>query len=220
MELKTKILKWSAGLPVAMLNDKTASKIGVHPQDLISIKTLSRHPKEISTVIDVIKKLVKKDEIAVSSELKEMLGLRIGEKVEVNLATSPKSMDFIKKKMSNKELSADELEAIIKDVVNNSLSDAEIALFISSIYRNGMKKAEVIHLIKAIRDSGSQLRLKSKIVADKHSIGGVPGNRTTPIVVSICSSAGLTMPKSSSRAITSAAGTADRESRQYRVNKY
>ena len=42
MELKTKILKWSAGLPVAMLNDKTASKIGVHPQDLISIKTLSR----------------------------------------------------------------------------------------------------------------------------------------------------------------------------------
>jgi len=51
--------------------------------------------------------------------------------------------------------------------------------------------------------------LKQKFVVDKHSIGGIPGNRTTPIVVAICASAGLTMPKSSSRAITSAAGTAD-----------
>jgi AMP phosphorylase len=209
MELKIKLLKWSAGLPVAMLNKKTAEKIGVHPRDLISIRTLSKHPKEISTVIDVIKGLVGKDEVAVSSELKELLGLRIGEKVEVNLAIPPKSMNYIKKKVDNKELSEEQISEIIRDVVNNSLSDAEIALFISSVYKHGMTMKETIFLIKAIRDSGSQMKLRNKLIADKHSIGGIPGNRTTPIVVSICAAAGLTIPKNSSRAITSAAGTAD-----------
>ena len=68
-------------------------------QDMLNIKTLSKHPREISAVIDVIKKqLVKKDEVAVSSELKKRLGLKIGEKVEVNMLIPPNSMNFIKKK--------------------------------------------------------------------------------------------------------------------------
>jgi thymidine phosphorylase len=46
-------------------------------------------------------------------------------------------------------------------------------------------------------------------IVDKHSVGGLPGNRTTPIVVAIVASCGLVMPKTSSRAITSPAGTAD-----------
>jgi thymidine phosphorylase len=56
--------------------------------------------------------------------------------------------------------------------------------------------------------SGKQIKLRGKVV-DKHSIGGVAGNRTTPIVVAICAAAGLTMPKTSSRAITTAAATVD-----------
>jgi thymidine phosphorylase len=44
---------------------------------------------------------------------------------------------------------------------------------------------------------------------DKHCIGGLAGNRTTPIVVAIVTALGLIMPKTSSRAITSPAGTAD-----------
>ena len=124
MELKIKLLKWSAGLPVAMLNKKTAEKIGVHSRDRISIKTLSKHPKEISTDIDIIKKFVKRDEIAVSSELKKHLNLNIGQKVEVNLSNPPESINFIKKKMNNKSLSEKEINTIIKDVVNNSLSES------------------------------------------------------------------------------------------------
>jgi thymidine phosphorylase len=46
-------------------------------------------------------------------------------------------------------------------------------------------------------------------IADKHCVGGLPGNRTTPIVVAIVAAAGLTIPKTSSRSITSPAGTAD-----------
>jgi AMP phosphorylase len=210
MQLKIKLLKWSAGLPVAMLNKKTAEKIGIHPRDMVNIKTLSKHPREISAVIDVIKRrLVRKDEIAVSSELKKRLNLKIGEKVEISMLIPPNSMNFIKKKLSNKKLSEKEINIIIKDIVNNSLSDPEIALFISAVDKYGMTMKETIYLIKAIQKTGAQLKFRNKFVVDKHSIGGVPGNRTTPIVIAICASAGLIMPKNSSRAITSAAGTAD-----------
>ena len=67
MELKTKLLKWSTGFPVAILNKKTANKIGVHTGDRIFIKTLSKKPKEVSTITNTIIKLVQEDEIAVSS---------------------------------------------------------------------------------------------------------------------------------------------------------
>ena len=40
-------------------------------------------------------------------------------------------------------------------------------------------------------------------------MGGVPGSRITLIVVPIAAAYGMTIPKTSSRAITSAAGTAD-----------
>ena len=47
------------------------------------------------------------------------------------------------------------------------------------------------------------------IVADKHSTGGLAGTRTTMIIVPIIAAAGFKIPKTSSRAITSPAGTAD-----------
>jgi putative thymidine phosphorylase len=209
MELKVKFLKWSAGIPVAMINSETASKIGIHPLDRISIKSKHKKTREISSVVDLTEVLVKKNEIGISHELKNYLNFKDNEKVEVNLSNSPYALNFIKKKLNNKPLSQKELDEIMKDVVNNSLSEAEIALFITAVYKNGMSMNEIIHLINAIVKSGSQLKIKKKIVVDKHSIGGIPGNRTTPIVVSICTAAGLTMPKNSSRAITSAAGTAD-----------
>jgi thymidine phosphorylase len=77
------------------------------------------------------------------------------------------------------------------------------------MYNNGMDLKETIYLINSILNSGQKLSLEGKWIVDKHSIGGIPGNRTTPIVVAICAAAGLIFPKSSSRAITSAAGTAD-----------
>jgi AMP phosphorylase len=209
MELKIKLLKWSAGLPVAILNKRKADQIGIRTNDRISIKTISTRPKEISTLADTIRGLVKRDEIAVSLELKKRLGLKVGQKVDVNLATPPKSLIYIKKKLNKKRLSKKEIEAIMRDVVNNSLSEPEISLYISAVHKHGMNMKETIYSIKAILKSGCTLKLRDRFVVDKHSIGGIPGNRTTPIMVPICAAAGLTFPKNSSRAITSAAGTAD-----------
>lgn len=210
MILKIKTWDWSAGLPVAMLNRKTAQKLSVHPEDRINIKTIGKKRKEVSTLIDVINGFVKENEIVVSSELKQYFDFQDGQKVEVNPSKLPDSLGFIKKKLNNRTLSEKEINIIIKDIVNNSLSEAEIALFISAVYKYGMNTKETIYLIKAIQKSGSQLNFDhNKIVADKHSVGGIPGNRTTPIIVPICAAAGLLVPKNSSRAITSAAGTAD-----------
>lgn len=209
MELKIKILKWSAGIPVAMLNENTANLIGVKTKGRIFIKTISKKSQGISTIVDTAKKLVGEKEIAVSSELKDRLFLQAGQKVDVDLAPSPKSLLFIKKKMNNESLSQKEIDEIIQDIIDNSLSEAEIALFISSMYEKGMSMKETIFLINSILNSGQKLKLKGKFIVDKHSIGGIPGNRTTPLVVSICAAAGLIFPKSSSRAITTAAGTAD-----------
>lgn len=210
MELKIKIWDWSTGLPVAMLSRETAAKLSVHPDDRVVIKTIGKKRKEISTLIDIIKGFVKNDEIAISTELRQYFDFKEGQKVEVNPSNLPDSLSFIKKKLNRGVLSEKEIKAIIKDTVDNSLSEAEIALFISGIYKNGMTNKETICLTKAIEKSGAQLNFAhKKIVADKHSIGGVPGNRTTPILVPICATAGLLIPKNSSRAITSAAGTAD-----------
>ena len=210
MELRIKLIKWSSGLPVAMLNNKTAEKMGIFTSDRVSIKTKTKPSKEISTIVNTITDhLVGENQIAVSSELKEWLGLRIGQKVEVSLTPSSRSLNFIKKKLNKERFTRREINIIIKDIVSNSLSEPEMALFISAMYKQGMNMAETISLISAILKTGNKLKLRDKFVVDKHSIGGIPGNRTTPIVVSICASAGLIVPKTSSKAITTASGTAD-----------
>ena len=208
MELKIKFLKWSAGVPVAMLRKETAAKIGVRAQDRITIKR--KNHAIFTSILDTVESgLIKPDEIGVSFEISNPLNLKQGQKVEIHFSPVPKSLELIKKKLNNIALSDSEIKEIITDVVDNSLSEAEIALFISAMYRFGMSFRETVSLIKAMLESGEKISFKEDFVVDKHSIGGIAGNRTTPLVVSICAAGGLIIPKTSSRAITSAAGTAD-----------
>ncbi len=209
MRLKVKFLKWSAGSPTAMINKKTAEKIGIHSKDRISIRTYKKYPKEMAIIVDIVEGIVRPGEIAISSEIKKVMELRKGQALDVNLSTIPQSTFYIKDKLDGKKLSEEQIKEIVKDIVNNSLSQAELSLFVSSMYIRGMNFKETIALINAILESGNLLKLRKKLIVDKHSVGGVPGNRTTPIIVSICAAAGLTIPKTSSRSITSAAGTAD-----------
>lgn len=206
MKLKIKFLEWSAGLPVVMIREDTAKKLGVNPKDRIFIKS---GKMVFSTIVDTIKVVIGKRDLVVSSELKQQLNLKRGQKVNVSLAPMLKSTQYIKKKLMGEELSEEEIYEIIRDVVINSLSEVEIGFFVAAMYKNGMNMKETFSLVKAIYETGNKITFKEKYVVDKHCIGGIPGNRTTPIVVSICAAAGLIVPKSSSRAITSAAGTAD-----------
>lgn len=205
MQLKVKFLKWSAGRPVAILHETLADKISVHVDDRILLRKNSR---KIIAVVDIAKGLLNKNEIAVSTEVSDYLKLKRNDFINAEPALKPESVSLIFKKLKCKVLAEKEIREIISDIVKNALTESEIAYFVSSVYVCGMTDKEVIELTKSIVETGKKLNLKKKLVVDKHSIGGVPG-RTTPIVVSICASAGLTMPKTSSRAITTPAGTAD-----------
>ncbi|MBM3233464.1 thymidine phosphorylase [Candidatus Pacearchaeota archaeon] len=205
MNLKVKFLKLSAGRPVAIMHKNTAEKSGIHVDDRISIRKKSR---KIIAVVDIAVGMFEKDKIAVSTEISKELGLKENDIVEVEPASRPESISIISKKLKCKRLDEKEIKDIIQDIVENALTESEIAYFVSAIYKCGMTAREVRGLTEAIVETGKKLSLNRKIIVDKHSVGGIPG-RTTPIVVSICAAAGLIMPKTSSRAITTPAGTAD-----------
>lgn len=205
MLLKVKTLEFLAGRPVSILNVHTANKINIHVDERIKI---TKGRKSIISIVDTASGLIKPDEILVSNEIITELGLRRGETVEVSLAREPESAMLIRKKLECEPLNDEEIKKIIVDIVKNALTETEIAYFVSAVYKCGMSHKEIDALIRAMVGVGERLKLPGKIV-DKHSIGGVAGNRTTPIVVPICAAAGLIMPKTSSRAITTASGTAD-----------
>ena len=182
MKLKVKFLKWSAGIPVAMLRTKTAEKIGVHAQDRILI--IINGKQKFTTILDTVESgLLRENEIAVTSEIASILNLRKSQIVDIELSPMPKSMEFIKKKLNNQKLSNNEIHTIIKDIVGNALSEAEIALFVVAMYKYGMTIKEIIYLIKAILETGNKLNLKNKYLVDKKFIGGIEGNRKTKIIV-------------------------------------
>lgn len=205
MLIKIKKLNLYAGKPVCILHEDTAKKMSLHVGDRLIIKIKN---KKIISVVDTVSGIIKPSEIGVSEEILQILNIKDKVIVEISLCERPYSIELIKKKMNGDKLSRDEIREIIFNISNNSLTEVEVAFFISAVYLKGMDMEETGYLIESMVDSGTRLKLPGKVV-DKHSIGGVAGNRTTPIVVSICAAAGLIMPKTSSRAITSAAGTAD-----------
>ncbi len=206
MKLKVKKLELTAGRPVALLNENTARSLNIHIGDRIEI---FHSGKKIVAIVDIVKNFQSKDEISLSQEVISFLKLKTSSEVEITPALLPESTYFIIKKLKGHVLTKEEIYSIIRDIVTNSLSEAEIAYFISGVYEHGMNAKETIFLTEAMYKTGVMLSWHTENIADKHSIGGIPGNRTTPIIVSICSAAGIIMPKTSSRAITSAAGTAD-----------
>lgn len=207
MKLKIKNFEWLAGRPVVFLNNETAKKLNVHVDERVSIT--DSHPKKIYAVVDILEKLVKTGEIGLSNEISRILNKKSGHVVEVSPSEMSVAGRLIKKKFAGQRLNEEEFRILINEIVSNDLTEAEIAYFAAAEKLKGMSMKEIIYLTEAMVNSGKKLNFHKKIVADKHCVGGIAGNRTTPIAVSICASAGLTIPKTSSRAITSASGTAD-----------
>ena len=127
-----------------------------------------------------------------------------------NVATAQTklALDAIRKKLVGKTLSYKEIYAIMDEIAKKKLGNVLTTYFAASGYSKGFTNQELYYLTKAMVETGQQLHFKG-IVADKHSIGGIPGTRTTLIVVPIVAAAGFIIPKSSSRAITTPGGTAD-----------
>ncbi len=216
MLLKVKALHLLAGRPIAILHEETARYLNLHVGERVKIKRYGKK-REIVAPVNLTggETILKRDEIALSQEIIHELSLKSREIIEISPSLKPLSVEYIHKKLDGQTLTFTEIYSIISDVVNNKLTEAEVAFFVSSVYLQGMNFDEVASMTKSMVKTGHQVKFEKPIVIDKHSIGGVEGNRTTPLVVSIIASAidqlklKAVMPKTSSRAITSAAGTAD-----------
>lgn len=114
----------------------------------------------------------------------------------------------IQKKLLGKKLSYREVFSIMDEIAKEKLSDVLTTYFVASSFREGYTPQELYHFTKAMVETGNQLKFDG-IVADKHSVGGIAGTRATMIIVPIIAAAGFKIPKISSRAITTPAGTAD-----------
>ncbi len=206
MRLKIRKFNWLAGRPVVFIHPDTAKKINVFQNDRVSLE----NSHKTHAVVDIFEGIVKRGEIGISEEVVGPLGdVKDGSFVDVHAAEFSLASKIIKEKLEGRRLTKEDANIIISQIVKNNLTEAEIAYFISAQKLVGMTLKESIYLTDAMIKTGSVLKFNSKKIVDKHCIGGVAGNRTTPIVVSICAVAGLKIPKTSSRAITSASGTAD-----------
>ncbi|WP_020400365.1 thymidine phosphorylase family protein [Kordiimonas gwangyangensis] len=152
--------------------------------------------------------IVASDELGLSEQAYGRLGASEGEEVCIAPAEPPRSLDHVRQKIHGYTLEPHQLEDIISDIAAHRYSEMEIAAFLVSS-AGFMTTGEMLALTRAMAKVGNRLHWEAPIVVDKHCIGGIPGNRTSMIVVPIVAAHGLPIPKSSSRAITSPAGTAD-----------
>jgi AMP phosphorylase len=199
---------YTGGILVALLNKKDASHLDFHPLDRVKVK---KNKKTETVFLDVSDddKLVPQGEIGLFEEVLKSIGAKNGDDVEIIPAGKPLSLEFIKRKLDGFKLTKPEIHQIVWDIVHNKLNDAEMTFFVAACYSNQLDMEETAWLTEEMTTSGDVLKLKRHPIMDKHCVGGVAGNRTTMIVVPIIAAAGLTMPKTSSRSITSPAGTAD-----------
>ncbi|KRE22003.1 thymidine phosphorylase [Bosea sp. Root483D1] len=159
-------------------------------------------------VID-LPSLLAGDEIGMSSEAFDELGLPEGSEVTLRRTPSPESRAALTRKIQGGELSEAQYHTLIRDIVEARYPDGEVAAFLVAATQK-LSDAEVVALARVRSRFAQKITWPDKIVVDKHSMGGIPGSRITLIVVPIVAAHGaFLMPKTSSRAITSAAGTAD-----------
>ncbi|MFI4954960.1 MAG: thymidine phosphorylase family protein [Gammaproteobacteria bacterium] len=176
------------------------ARIEVHLRKKSIIATLN-------TVDDLT--LLSCEEASLSNYAWELLGAQPGDEVYLAHPRPLISLSFIRSKVFGHSLSLHEMKIIINDIVAGRLSDMHIATFLTACAGDRLNKDEIIELTKAMIETGKKLKWPVETVVDKHCVGGLPGNRTSLIIVPIVAAFGLTIPKTSSRAITSPAGTAD-----------
>lgn len=148
-------------------------------------------------------------EASLSESAWEQLGAKEGDFINITHLLPVTSIDYVRSKIYGNALTASQFYDIISDIVAGNYSNIQLSSFITACGHDNLSIKEIIYLTQAMVKTGEQLHWDQPIILDKHSVGGLPGNRTTPIVVAIVAAAGLIIPKTSSRSITSPAGTAD-----------
>ncbi len=172
---------------------------------------ISRDGKKILAVLNVVddSHIVTPEQLGLSEQAFDQLGLPADDRVRVAHAEPPRSMDYVRRKLAGETLGQEEFTSIVTDIAESRYSKTEMAAFLVASGQSGFDRDEVLYLTRAMFETGDRLDWSEPLVVDKHCIGGIPGNRTSMLVTPIVAAHGMLIPKTSSRAITSPAGTAD-----------
>jgi len=163
----------------------------------------------LATLNTIENGLLGPDQVSLSEYAWKLLGAKEGDTLGLVHPKPLQSLSFVRAKVYGQELSFPEIDGIIRDISQGNYSDIHIATFLTACSAGRLNSTEIVGLTKSMVSAGEQLTWGEDLIVDKHCVGGLPGNRTTLIIVPIVTAFGLMMPKTSSRAITSPAGTAD-----------
>lgn len=169
---------------------------------------ISSKKKSLYCILYFSKK-IKKDEIGITEAIANQLNIGKEDMVTVERGEPLKSFSIVRDKLRGKPFTEQGIYEVIKDIVDGKYPDTHIACLCAATEGENLSDDEIAYFAKAMVNTGDVIKWKHDIVVDKHCIGGIPGNRTTPPAIAIVAEYGLYIPKTSSRAITSPAGTAD-----------
>ncbi|HSP98046.1 MAG TPA: thymidine phosphorylase family protein [Candidatus Dormibacteraeota bacterium] len=191
-----------------------AGNLGFRPLDRVRVVEATPAPgvapRQVVGVLNFCRDaMVAADEIGLSEDAAHDLGLAAGTAVHATQSPAPASVDLVRDKLQGRRLDEAAFRAILTDVTARRYSKVELSMFVLACALRTLETEEIVAYTRAMIATGTALDFGPGPIADKHCIGGVPGNRTTMVVVPILVALGLVVPKTSSRAITSPAGTAD-----------
>ena len=208
MSLKCNILDVDAGRePIIFLNKNSeiVKTEGFAPLARVKIFSGDRYAYATLYLSDI----VKNDEVGLSKKIADKLKAKNGESFDIKHMEPLLSFSAVRNKLRGIPFTEEGMYEVIKDVVDGKYTDMHMACLCSATEGNQLSEDEIAYFAKAMVNTGKVMKWDYDIVVDKHCIGGIPGNRTTPPAIAIVAEYGLHIPKTSSRAITSPAGTAD-----------
>lgn len=191
---------------IAVIRSDTAHRMDLHPGDRVLI---SYKKKKIVALLEVSEDGLKKDSIGLYQETYAQLGCHRSATVTLEFAPAPHSLAMIKSKLTGSSLDRKSIDQIVEDIIHDRLSLSELSYFVAACEVHDLSDEEVADLTRSLVTHGKKMNFKSKMILDKHCVGGVPNNRTSMIVIPIISLLGLTIPKISSRVFESSSGTVD-----------
>ncbi|OGY94618.1 MAG: AMP phosphorylase [Candidatus Komeilibacteria bacterium RIFOXYC1_FULL_37_11] len=191
---------------IALLNVDEAIQYGIKAGDKIKI---SWQDQSVIAEANTSQSRVQRGQIGLYKDIWEATSILPNTIVEIEFLERAQSIVAIKNRLLGKKLKYKDFYQIFSDIANGILTRTETTYFVASSFIHDYSDQELYFMTKAMAETGEMLKFSNKIVVDKHSVGGLAGNRTTMVVIPILASLGLIIPKTSSRAITSPAGTAD-----------
>ncbi len=205
--LKTRIIDIHEGEDlVVLINEEDAREHGITSMDKVS---LIYDDKEFVFDVNLSDTFVQRWEVGIFEDIREKYEIKGGQLVTVSFTkNTSESLDALKKGLTGKRLNQKEIFAIMKDISNNRFTDILTTYFSAMGFFFPSKDEDLYRMAKAMAETGEMLHFPG-IVADKHCMGGVPGNETTMIMIPLLTSLGIKMPKTFSKAITTPAATGE-----------